>query len=219
LPRTDGRSASPVLSDDSPKPVHAQSPESIVPRLLVGLGNPGRDYADTRHNIGFMVMDAFAAKMKGTFQTEKRWKSQVVKVASTWLCKPQTYMNLSGQAVAGLTRFHRIPACETLVVVDDIDLPLGRLRLRPSGSAGGHNGLKSLIEHLGTDQFPRLKVGIAQDSGRPGGERLIGHVLGCFSADERPALLQAIDNAVSALLVCLESGLGAAMNQFNRKEP
>lgn len=196
-----------------------QPPERIIPRLLVGLGNPGRDYADTRHNIGFMVMDALVSRMNGSFQMEKRWKSHVAKTTSTWLCKPQTYMNLSGQAVAGLSRFHRIPPHEILVVVDDIDLPLGRLRLRPAGSAGGHNGLKSLIEHLGSDQFPRLKVGIAHESGRPNGERLVGHVLGRFSADERPALVQAIDSAVSAVLTCLESGLGAAMNQFNRKEP
>ncbi len=189
-----------------------------MPRLVAGLGNPGLSYQDTRHNIGFMVMDALAVRLGAAFQNEKRWNSHAAKFAGGWLLKPQTYMNLSGRAVAGLARFHKVPAQEVLVVCDDVDLPLGRLRLRPSGSAGGHNGLKSIIECLGGSDFPRLKVGIGADNGRPGGDRLSGHVLGKFSADEQATVAIAVERATEAVLTALKDGLGAAMNLFNRKQ-
>jgi peptidyl-tRNA hydrolase, PTH1 family len=195
-----------------------QVPEDIFPRLIVGLGNPGNSYQDTRHNIGFMVMDVLAARLGATFQVEKRWESHVAKFAGGFLVKPQTYMNLSGRAVGAVGRYYKIPAQETLVVIDDVDLPLGRLRLRPSGSAAGHNGLKSLISTLGTDQFPRVKVGIGADNGRPAGDRLVVHVLGKFSEEERAAVAQAVDRAADAVLRAMKDGLGAAMNFFNRKE-
>ena len=163
-------------------------------------------------------MDALAARLGTRFQLEKRWESSVAKLSQGWLVKPQTYMNLSGKAVSGIARFYKVRAEEILVVFDDVDLPLGRLRLRPSGSAAGHNGLKSLITHLGTDAFPRLKLGIAPESGRPAGERLVGHVLGTFSEAERATLNQVVDRAVDALATALRSGLGVAMNLFNRKE-
>lgn len=193
-------------------------PESIIPRLIVGLGNPGNSYQDTRHNIGFMVMDVLATRLGTAFQTEKRWESHVAKFAGGFLVKPQTYMNLSGRAVGSVGRFYKITPQETLVVFDDVDLPLGRLRLRASGSAAGHNGLKSLISTLGTDQFPRVKVGIGADIGRPAGDRLVGHVLGKFSEEEKAAVAQAVDRAADAVMGALKSGLGAAMNFFNRKE-
>jgi PTH1 family peptidyl-tRNA hydrolase len=195
----------------------SDAPELFFPRLIVGLGNPGKSYEHTRHNIGFMVMDALAARLESRFQGEKRWQADVAKLAQGWLMKPLTYMNLSGQSVGGFAKFHRIRAEEILVVIDDVDLPLGRLRLRPSGSAGGHNGLKSLIAHLGTQAFPRLKVGIATESGRPAGERLVGHVLGTFGETEKAALAQVLDRAVEAVSTALRVGLGTAMNLFNRK--
>lgn len=193
-------------------------PESLIPRLIVGLGNPGNSYQDTRHNIGFMVMDVLATRLGTAFQVEKRWESHVAKFSGGFLVKPQTYMNLSGRAVGSVGRFYKITPQETLVVFDDVDLPLGRLRLRASGSAAGHNGLKSLISTLGTDQFPRVKVGIGADSGRPAGDRLVGHVLGKFSEEEKAAVAQAVDRAADAVMGALKSGLGAAMNFFNRKE-
>lgn len=194
------------------------SPESIVPRLIVGLGNPGNTYQDTRHNIGFMVMDVLAARLGTAFQVEKRWESHVAKFAGGYLVKPQTYMNLSGRAAGNVGRFYKIKPQETLVVFDDVDLPLGRLRLRASGSAAGHNGLKSLISSFGTDQFPRVKVGIGAEGGRPAGDRLVGHVLGKFSEEEKAAVAQAVDRAADAVMGALKTGLGAAMNYFNRKE-
>jgi peptidyl-tRNA hydrolase, PTH1 family len=165
-----------------------------------------------------MVMDVLASRLGAVFQGEKRWEAQVAKFAGGFLVKPQTYMNLSGRAAAGVGRFHKIPAGETLVVVDDVDLPLGRLRIRPGGSAAGHNGLKSMITSLGTDQFPRVKVGIGAEQGRPAGDRLVGHVLGKFSEEERAAVAQAVDRAADAVLSAIRNGLGAAMNLFNRKE-
>ena len=193
-------------------------PDSLIPRLIVGLGNPGNSYQDTRHNIGFRVMDVLATRLGTAFQVEKRWESHVAKFTGGFLVKPQTYMNLSGRAVGSVGRFYKITPQETLVVFDDVDLPLGRLRLRASGSAAGHNGLKSLISTLGTDQFPRVKVGIGADSGRPAGDRLVGHVLGRFSEEEKAAVAQAVDRAADAVMGALKSGLGAAMNFFNRKE-
>ena len=163
-------------------------------------------------------MDALAARLGTRFDLEKRWESHVAKLSEGWLMKPLTYMNLSGKAVSGLARFYKVPAEEILVVFDDVDLPLGRLRLRPGGSAAGHNGLKSLIAHLGTDAFPRLKVGIAAEAGRPAGDRLVGHVLGTFSEAERATLAQVMDRAVDAVTTALRSGLGAAMNLFNRRD-
>ena len=165
-----------------------------------------------------MVMDVLATRLGTAFQVEKRWESHVAKFTGGFLVKPQTYMNLSGRAVGSVGRFYKITPQETLVVFDDVDLPLGRLRLRASGSAAGHNGLKSLISTLGTDQFPRVKVGIGADSGRPAGDRLVGHVLGKFSEEEKAAVAQAVDRAADAVMGALKSGLGAAMNFFNRKE-
>ena len=201
------------------EPPLSRGPEDWVPRLVTGLGNPGAAYEQTRHNIGFMVTDVLAARLGSAFQTEKRWHSHVAKIANGWLQKPQTYMNLSGRAVAGLARFHKLAVREVLVVCDDVDLPLGRLRLRPSGSAGGHNGLKSIIEALGSSDFPRLKIGISTGSGRPAGERLSGHVLGRFDASEQAVVAQVVDRAADAVLTALRDGLGAAMNLFNRKDP
>lgn len=195
----------------------ASDNQPLIPRLIVGLGNPGETYRDTRHNIGFMVLDEVAHRLHVNLQPEKRWSAHVGRAGSTWLQKPQTYMNDSGRAVSGLARYQKIEPEKTLVVYDDVDLPLGALRFRIGGSAAGHNGIKSLISSLGTESFPRLKLGISTASGRPAGSRMVGHVLGRFTEDERAPLAEAVSRAADAVLHSLQHGLAAAMNLFNRK--
>lgn len=188
-----------------------------TPRLIVGLGNPGETYRDTRHNIGFMVLDEIAKRMGAAFREEKRWTGLVAKFAGGYLLKPLTFMNESGRSVQAVGHFYKASPAQTLVVYDDVDLPLGRLRFRSSGSAGGHNGIRSLISSLGSDEFPRLKVGISPANGRPAGERMVGHVLGKFRADEQTELQIVIQRAADAVLSAVDRGLEAAMNVFNRQ--
>ena len=192
------------------------SPDTC-PRLIVGLGNPGENYKDTRHNIGFMVLDEAARRLGLSYQSDKRWNVLAARHGNTWLAKPQTYMNDSGRAAGGLGKFFKIQSQETLVVYDDVDLPLGAMRIRLKGSAAGHNGIKSLIQHLGTDEFPRIKVGIGAESGRPDGDRMVGHVLGKFSEQERASVAQIVTKAADAVIHSLNHGLSATMNLFNRK--
>lgn len=188
-----------------------------TPRLIVGLGNPGETYRDTRHNIGFMVLDEIARRFGAAFQEEKRWKGLVAKFTGGHLLKPLTFMNDSGRSAQAVGHFYKATPAQTLVVYDDVDLPLGRLRFRTSGSAAGHNGIRSLISAFGTQDFPRLKVGIAPADGRPAGERMVGHVLGSFRTEEQPALQAVIQRAADAVIATLERGLEAAMNVFNRQ--
>ena len=193
------------------------------PRLIVGLGNPGGKYEATRHNVGFMVLDQLARSRGISFDREKKWdvkvaREQVVGApAPFWFAKPQTFMNLSGHAVSGIARFYRIPTEEILVIYDDVDLPLGTLRFRAKGSAGGHNGIKSIIECLGDDGFPRLKLGIAGERGRPTGGSMSSHVLGRFASEEKDKLDTMITQAATAVDLAISDGLGVAMNRFNRK--
>lgn len=195
------------------------SQASQLPRLIIGLGNPGDTYRDTRHNIGFMVIDELAHRLGLSFTTEKRWDCLLAKFTGGWLMKPLTFMNGSGDAISAVSHFYKLTPAETLVVFDDVDLPLGRLKMKLSGSAAGHNGLKSIISSLGTDEFPRLKVGIsAEDGTRPAGDRMVGHVLGKFRAEEKPAADAVIKRAADAVATAMKSGLAAAMNLFNRKE-
>ena len=179
-------------------------------RLIVGLGNPGREYIDTRHNVGFMIVERLAARERAAFRTEKSWHAAVARAGDLVLCKPLTYMNLSGEAVHPLAQFYKIDAAQMLIVLDDMALPLGKLRLRPDGSAGGHNGLKSIIEHFGTPAVPRLRIGIGAAPGEA-----TGHVLGRFTLEENAALAQSLDRAVEAVDCLSTRGLEAAMNAFN----
>lgn len=188
----------------------------LIPRLIIGLGNPGIEYRDTRHNIGFMVVDELARRHGAAFQEEKRHHGLLAKFPGGWLLKPLTYMNDSGRSARSVAEYYKIPAAEILPVYDDVDLPLGRLRLRLDGSAGGHNGIKSMIQSLGTTSFPRLKAGIAGDGGRPDGRRLAGHVLGKFQEQEMPTVALVIQAAAEAVTLALSSGFEAAMNRFNR---
>jgi PTH1 family peptidyl-tRNA hydrolase len=183
----------------------------MTPRLIVGLGNPGPEYRDTRHNVGFMILDRLAAREGAPFRRERRWKAEVTQFGSTLLCKPLTFMNLSGESVRPLSSFYKIEPTEILVVLDDMALPLGRLRIRPSGSAGGHNGLQSIIENFGTQAIPRLRVGIGAALGEA-----ISHVLGRFALDEAATLEQSLARAVDAIDCARSLGLAAAMNLYNK---
>jgi PTH1 family peptidyl-tRNA hydrolase len=179
-------------------------------RLLVGLGNPGREYRETRHNVGFMILDRLAARERAEFRTEKSWHADLARAGDLLLCKPLTYMNLSGQAVRPVSQFYKIEPAQVLVILDDMALPLGKLRLRPSGSHGGHNGLESVIEHFGTQAIPRLRVGIGS------AERdAVDHVLGRFALEEKAALEQSLDRALEAIDCARTRGLEAAMNAYN----
>lgn len=186
-------------------------------KIVVGLGNPGREYAATRHNVGFMVVGCIARRV-GAAEPKRRFRSELAEGAidgeKLILVAPQTYMNLSGHAVREVVHWYRVPLDDVLVVLDDLDLPFGTLRLRGRGSAGGHRGLESIIEQLGTDAVPRLRIGI----GRGHGEA-ISHVLARFNEEEARHLPEVIDRAADAALLWAREGLTAAMNVVNRRAP
>ncbi len=183
-------------------------------RIIAGLGNPGATYADTRHNVGFMVLDRLARHFNAQWKPEKKYKGELAAGPGLLLVKPQTFMNLSGECVGALMRFFKFEPEQVLVVYDDISFPCGTMRLRAGGSAGGHNGMKSLIAHLGSDRFPRLRVGI----GVPGQKDMVGHVLGKFSPEEKPLLEDALTRAEQAVLTLLAEGFEAAANKYNVKK-
>lgn len=187
-------------------------------RIIAGLGNPGASYAATRHNVGFMVLDALARQWGAAWKPDKARKAELASGPGVLLVKPQTYMNDSGYCVGPLMRYFKFTPEQVLVVYDDTALPVGGLRLRAGGSDGGHNGMKSLIAHLGSDRFPRLRVGI----GSHGQKSLVGHVLGQFAPDEKPLVDEAVQRAVQAILLMQARGFEAAANQYNirkQKEP
>ncbi len=192
----------------------AAEPAAPAIRLVAGLGNPGREYENTRHNAGFMVVDRIAARLGQTLAYSSNWQTFWVRTADgcTYL-KPMTYMNASGRAVRAAAQFYKIDAAETLVIFDDLALPLGHLRLRKSGSSGGQNGMNSVIEHFGTDAVPRLRVGIGAVSG---GRSMVDHVLSRFTPREREVLDSAIDRAADAVEHARLHGVEAAMNLYNR---
>ena len=186
-------------------------------KLIVGLGNPGAEYERTRHNVGWMVVDAFARKFRiEVTRHEKSAHTGTGRVAggSVMIAKPLTYMNLSGDAVKLLVNAYLESSDDLIVVYDDIDLPLGKLRIRPSGSSGTHNGMRSIVQTLGTERFPRLRVGI----GASDGGRLRDYVLDEFAADEQSVVDRAIERAVNALVLFARGDLKRAMNEFNRDE-
>ena len=186
---------------------------AAVFRLVVGLGNPGRDYAGTRHNVGFLVVDELARRTASQFSFDTKWNSDLSSCGGRALMKPQTFMNLSGEAVGDYVRYFKLAQNEVMIILDDISLPLGTLRLRKSGSAGGHNGLESVLVHLSTEAVPRLRVGI----GAPDGQPLHEHVLGRFAESEHLAVAEAVSRAADAFEYANAHGLDAAMNQFNQK--
>jgi len=185
-------------------------------KLIVGLGNPGPEYRDTRHNVGFMVADALVDRWRVRDQWREKFEALVIKTTvgeeSVILAKPLTFMNLSGQAVAGLAGFYKIEPADVFVVTDDVALPVGRLRARREGGAGGHNGLKSIIQSLATPAFPRMRVGVGRGDNR---RDLADHVLGRFDADERDTVSAAVLRAADATEMFLSEGIERVMNAFN----
>ena len=185
--------------------------------LIVGLGNPGRKYAGTRHNIGYLVANELSRRLPRG-ENRRRFDSQLVEtgdpIGRIVLLKPETFMNLSGIAVSAAARWYRVPPERILLVHDDLDLPFGQLRLRPGGSSGGHNGVSSVIQQLGTERVPRLRVGIS----RPESGSTIGYVLTRFSRSEEQQLPEIVATAADAALCWQRDGIEVAMNLYNRRD-
>jgi len=192
-----------------------------VVRLVVGLGNPGQRYAGTRHNVGFMALELLAKREGVRFKSMAKLQGELAEVGfgsdRLRLLMPQTFMNESGRSIRAALDWFDLSADQVLVLVDDMDLPLGRLRIRAKGSAGGHNGLKSTIQHLGTQEFARLRIGIGAP-GRSAEERkarTVSHVLGSFNACEQPLLQDVLDEVLSGLELIQRQGLERAGNRLN----
>ncbi len=184
--------------------------------LIVGLGNPGAEYARTRHNAGYMLVECLARQWKWEWSMEKKFSARLargqVHGRTVLLAQPVTFMNLSGEAVSAIFGFYRMALDNVLVAVDDADLPLGEIRMRPGGGSGGHHGLDSVQSDLGSAQFPRLRIGIGR---RDGMREIAGHVLGSFEASETNLLGKVMERAVSQVDCWLAAGLQKAMSQFN----
>ena len=184
--------------------------------LIVGLGNPGAEYAKTRHNAGFMLAELLAKRWRADWTNEKKYQSRVAKAETNGrravLCEPQTFMNLSGEAVGAVVGFYQLPRTKLVVAVDDADLPLGEIRLRPGGSSGGHHGLESIEAHLGSREFARLRIGIGR---KDGAREITGHVLGKLNATESAVMEKVLTRAADQVECWLAHGLQKAMSQFN----
>lgn len=190
---------------------------ATLPQLIVGLGNPEPKYDKTRHNIGFEVLDELAQRWNVPLQNNRRFKGlwgegRSVTGDKIYLLKPLTYMNRSGEAIRAVMDWYKLPPESLLVVYDDMDLAVGRLRLRLSGSAGGHNGIKSTISHLGSQDFPRLRIGIGQSDPQ---KDTVSHVLGRFAPAEREAIQEVLRLTTAAIEVALKEGLEKAMSLYN----
>lgn len=186
--------------------------------LIVGLGNPGNKYAGTRHNIGFSAITYLSDHLRISLNQNKHkaiFGTGYIGGEKVILAMPQTFMNLSGESVRPLADFFKIPASNILVIFDDISLDVGQLRIRKKGSAGGHNGIKSIIQHLGTEEFPRIKIGVGE---KPQGWDLADHVLARFPEDQEEAVRQSLLDATCACEKIMEDGIEAAMNIYNQKK-
>jgi PTH1 family peptidyl-tRNA hydrolase len=187
----------------------------VTMRVVVGLGNPGARYVGTRHNVGFEVVDRLADSPHASgFQAQARFQAQVAELLESsdkvLLVKPETFMNLSGRSVRQVLDFYQLGPADLLVVCDDINLPLGRLRFRARGSHGGHNGLRDIQNHLGVTEYARLRLGVGA-----AGEDTVGHVLGRFRPGEKPVIDEAILLAAQGVVLWLRQGIAACMNQYN----
>lgn len=184
-------------------------------KIIVGLGNPTREYEGTRHNVGFSVIYAISDKYNIKVDTKKHKAligKGIIEGEKVILAMPQTYMNLSGESVRELIDYYKCDNEDVIVIYDDISLDVGKLRIRAKGSAGGHNGIKSIISHLGTQEFPRIKVGVGE---KPARMDLADYVLGRFSKEEQPLIRESADKASDAVALMLREGISAAMNKFN----
>lgn len=192
---------------------------AIIPQLIVGLGNPEPKYDKTRHNIGFEAVDALQSRWQMSWQENRRFKGRFAEGRGPtgdkiYLLKPLTYMNRSGESIRAVTDWYKLPPESLLVIYDDMDLPVGRLRMRLSGSAGGHNGIKSTIAHVGGQNFPRLRVGIGKSNGD---KETISHVLGRFSPPEQQVMAEVLHLVVEAVEMSLKEGVEKAMSLYNAK--
>src|SRR6266576_1301683 len=193
-------------------PLGETNPSKI--RLVAGLGNPGPEYAGSRHNIGFVAVDHLAAQFGSIWERSTRWDALTSKHGDTLLAKPVSFMNRSGYPLVAIAQFYKIAPSEILVVLDDLALPLGRIRMRTGGGTGGHNGLESIIMQFGTEEIPRLRIGI----GEAPPEGSVDYVLSRFFEEEKPIVRSTIDRAVEALKCAIDNGLISAMNTFNKTE-
>jgi len=192
----------------------------VVTKLICGLGNPGAEYAGNRHNLGFLVLDAVSRRVRTEVNQRKfdgRFGQGTLRDHRVLLFKPETFMNASGTAVAAATRYYKVSLGDLLVIHDELDLPFGRLQLKLGGGTGGHRGLDSVIDWLGSDEFARLRVGIGKPEGPGAKEQVVGHVLSDFAPDEQKALPELIGRAADAVEAWTVDGLAAAMNRFNRR--
>jgi peptidyl-tRNA hydrolase, PTH1 family len=196
------------------EPVAKEPAVIVIPQLIVGLGNPGAKYDRTRHNVGFDLVDRLAQRWQVSMTNQKKFQGiageGLAGRQKIRLLKPQTFMNLSGQSVRALLDWYKLNPTEVLVLYDDLDLPLGKMRMRLSGSAGGHNGMKSLIGHLGTSEFPRLRIGIGKSN-----DETISHVLGKFMLAEATVVSEVLDLAADAVEWSLREGVEKAMSKYN----
>jgi peptidyl-tRNA hydrolase, PTH1 family len=183
-------------------------------RLIAGLGNPGPEYAATRHNIGFMVVDQLAAQFGSAWEKSAKWDALSAKCGAVLAIKPLSFMNRSGYPLFTVSQFYKIEPQQILIVLDDFALPLGRLRLRAQGGPGGHNGLESIIAQFGTEEIPRLRVGI----GAAPRDGSVDYVLSRFFDDEKPIVRSTVERAVEALKCAIDKGLVSVMNTFNKSE-
>jgi peptidyl-tRNA hydrolase, PTH1 family len=188
--------------------------QTLAIRCVAGLGNPGPEYASTRHNIGFMLVDHFASRFGFSWDKSSQRDALTSKQGDVLLVKPMTFMNRSGYPLVAIAQFYKIAPAQILVVLDDLALPLGRIRIRPRGGTGGHNGLESIIVQFGTEEIPRLRLGIgaapSQDS--------VDYVLGCFLEEERPQVKAAIERAAEAIKCAVDNGVVSAMDTFNKTQ-
>lgn len=201
----------------------------VSPRLIVGLGNPGRQYDGTRHNIGYALLDALARQHQVEFSFSAKWNADVAKVSqegkeNLWLMKPRTFMNLSGTAVASFAHFYQIVPSEVLIVLDEVMLPVGKIRLRCSGSSGGQRGLESVLMHFSTEAVPRLRLGVGSaveelesnpEQKKHAEMALSDYVLSRFESEEQPLVETAIQRALEAIQAIREHDFTTAMNRFN----
>ena len=186
--------------------------------LIVGLGNPGADYAKTRHNAGFLLVEKLAQRWESNWTNERKFAARIAKAgrngATVLLAEPQTFMNLSGESVGALVGYYQLPLEKVLIVVDDADLPLGEIRLRPGGGSAGHHGLESIEQHLGSREFARLRIGIGR---KDGARQIAGYVLGKFDSSENELLEKVLSRASGQIECWLNDGLPKAMSLFNGK--